>query len=82
MDKKAILAAATGVLVTLLVTGVLSWIFGVFEAGSDALTEKQIKAVMEERLAKLGEADEGIDAIAHRFNSKRLRDGQISDNED
>jgi hypothetical protein len=48
MDKKTILATMAGVVVTLVTTGVLSWVFGVFEAGSDALTEQQIKDVMEE----------------------------------
>ncbi len=55
MDKKTMLATAAGAAVTLLVTGIFGWVFGVFEAGaeaieagSDAATKQQIKDVMEE----------------------------------
>ena len=50
MDKKTITAVAGGAAVTLLVSAFLGYFIGVFERGSDALNEDQIKAVVKEVL--------------------------------
>lgn len=50
MDKKTIIATAAATVVTLLVTMIVGWIAGVFERGSDALTEDQIEAVIKKVL--------------------------------
>ncbi len=46
MDAKTIWATVIGAVVTLLVTTVVASMLGVFAAGSEALTEAQIKKVM------------------------------------
>lgn len=48
MDKKTITAVAISAAVTLLVSAFLGYFIGVFERGSAALTEDQIKAVITE----------------------------------
>jgi len=48
MDKKTIIAVAGSAVVTLLATTVVGSFIGVFERGSAALTEDQIKAVITE----------------------------------
>jgi len=50
MDAKTIWATIIGAAVTLLATTVVAALLGVFKAGSDALTEDQIKEVMTEVL--------------------------------
>ena len=56
MDKKTITAVAASAAVTLLATTVVGSFIGVFERGSDALTEDMIKNVLEEVLV----TDEGM----------------------
>lgn len=46
MDKKTITAMAVSAAVTLLVSAFIGYFIGVFERGSDALSEDQIKAVL------------------------------------
>jgi len=46
MDKKTITAVAISAAVTLLVSVFLGYFIGVFERGSDALSEDQIKKVL------------------------------------
>jgi FlaG/FlaF family flagellin (archaellin) len=48
VDKKTLLAAFVGAIVTGFAGVVLAWVFGVFSAGSDALSEAQIKKVLQE----------------------------------
>jgi len=48
MDKKTLIAVAASAVVTLLATTTVGWVLGVFQRGSTALTEDQIKAVMED----------------------------------
>lgn len=50
MDKKTITAVAGSAAVTLLVSAFLGYFIGVFERGTDALTNDQIKAVVKEAL--------------------------------
>lgn len=50
MDRKTVIAIALSAIITLLATTVVGSLIGVFERGSDALTEDQIKAVLEEVL--------------------------------
>lgn len=50
MDRKTIITVASSAAITLLATTVVGSFIGVFERGSDALTEDQIKAVLEEVL--------------------------------
>ncbi len=42
-------------------------------AGKDKLVATEAQRKMEQQLEKLGESNEDIDAIADRFNSRRLR---------
>ena len=46
MDQKAMTTNVLTAVVTAAVLGVLGWAAGVFEAGSDALNEQQIEAVI------------------------------------
>ncbi len=55
MDKKTITAVAMSAAVTLLVSVFLGYFIGVFERGSDALSEDLITAVLEKELV----TDEG-----------------------
>ena len=48
MDKKTITAVAMSAAVTLLVSAFLAYFIGVFERGSEAISEDQIKAVVKE----------------------------------
>jgi len=48
MDKKTLIATAAGALVTLAVGAAFGWFTGVFERGTDALTEDQIRKVLVE----------------------------------
>ena len=50
MDIKTLVATASGAAVTLVVGLIIGGLLGVFNAGSDALTEEQIKKVMSEIL--------------------------------
>lgn len=50
MDKKTITAVAMSAAVTLLVSAFLAYFIGVFERGSEAISEDQIKAVVKEVL--------------------------------
>lgn len=50
MDKKTITAIAGSAAITLLATTIVASFIGVFERGSDALTEDTIKAVLKEAL--------------------------------
>jgi hypothetical protein len=50
VDKKTITAVAGSAAVTLLVSAFLGYFIGVFERGTDALTNDQIKAVVKEAL--------------------------------
>jgi len=47
MDKKTLIATASATVVTLVVTMLVGYVAGVFERGSDALTEDQIEKVLE-----------------------------------
>ena len=47
MDRKTIITVASSAAITLLATTVVGSFIGVFERGSDALTEDQIKSVLE-----------------------------------
>jgi len=47
-DKKTIIAVAGSAVVTLLATSVVAYFIGVFERGSEALTDDQIKKVIKE----------------------------------
>jgi len=55
MDKKTITAVAISATVTLLVSAFLGYFIGVFERGSDALTEDTIRSVLKAALV----TDEG-----------------------
>jgi len=48
VDKKTLITTIASVTVTLLVTAIVGSLLGVFQRGSDALTEDQIKAVLKE----------------------------------
>ena len=48
MDKKTLITTAGTAVVTLLVTAIVGSFLGVFDRGQQALTEDQIKAVLEE----------------------------------
>ncbi len=48
MDNKTLIAVGASAIVTLLVTTIIGSLFGVFARGSEALTEDQIRAVLEE----------------------------------
>ena len=50
MDKKTIISAILGAVITGIVMIALASFAGVFQAGSNALTEAQIKAVLKETL--------------------------------
>lgn len=50
MDKKTLIATASATVVTLVVTMLVGYVAGVFERGSDALTEDQIEAVIKKVL--------------------------------
>ena len=50
MDKKTIISAILGAIITGIVMIALASFAGVFQAGSDALTEAQIKVVLKETL--------------------------------
>jgi len=50
VDKKTITAVAMSAAVTLLVSAFLAYFIGVFERGSEAISEDQIKAVVKEVL--------------------------------
>jgi len=52
MDQKAITTNVVTAVVTAIVMGGLAWATGVFNAGSDALDEAQIKAVVEQVLIR------------------------------
>lgn len=52
MDQKALTTNVITAVVTAGVLGVLAWAGGVFSAGSQALDEQQIKAVIEEVLIR------------------------------
>jgi hypothetical protein len=52
MDQKALISNVVTAVVTAGVLGVIGWAMGVFSAGSDALNEAQIKAVVEEVLIR------------------------------
>jgi len=48
MDQKAIVGNVITAVIVAAVLGFFGWMMGVFEAGSTALTEKQIKAVIKQ----------------------------------
>lgn len=52
MDQKTLISNVVTAVVTAGVLGVLGWALGVFSAGSDALDEAQIKAVIDEVLIR------------------------------
>jgi hypothetical protein len=52
MDQKALINTLITVVATAAVLGVIGWAGGIFSAGSDALDEAQIKAVIDEVLIR------------------------------
>ena len=52
MESKAIIGNVLTAVITAAVLGVSAWIMGVFEAGTAALDEAQIKAVVKEVLIR------------------------------
>jgi len=48
MDQKPLIGNVCTAVATAAILGLLGWVFGVFSAGQDALTEQQIKDVIAE----------------------------------
>ncbi len=48
MDHKTWISGILGTVAGAVIVGALAWIFGAFEAGTDALNKEQIRAVVKE----------------------------------
>lgn len=72
---EAAIATVASVAITLMVTGLLGWVFGVFSAGVDAGAENQIREVVKEMMVlddgqSYAAALETIDDAAIRIQTK------------